>query len=132
MSLKVTSFAALLATLISTPSFALVRLLDSCQTSNAQYKISILDNQGTGRVRTSNFGATITDSQGNVVGSYALKGERGMSISFGRFQYLDSASNGASFRLAYPSTNFRFTTFKAVLSNGTTVSDDNLRCNSNR
>jgi hypothetical protein len=113
----------------SASSFALVRLVTNCKTSDGLYAVVITDNQGIGPVRTSNFGASINDQDGNTIASYAVQPDDGIrSISFGRQKYLDKETDGHKFSLAFPSTNYRHTSLLAVLPDGQVLRDENMAC----
>lgn len=114
--------------LASTSSYALVRVVEDCQTSNGQYRIVILDNEGIGRDRTPALSADVYEGDKQVA-SYALKAVRVGSTSFGRWHYLDQQSMGERFDLAGPSTNARNVILHAIVgANSVVVEDDNLNC----
>ncbi len=89
------------------PAFGLVREVALCHTTDGQYSVSIVDNQGIGFPRESHFSATITNSDDETVGKYApltyVKSSH--SISFGHPSYIDTETKGGRFRLDYRSTN---------------------------
>jgi hypothetical protein len=115
----------------SSTSHALVRLVTSCQTSDGKYVVNVLDNQGIGFDRSSQLEAVIATASGANVAFYAVHIPQGLrSASFGQTHYLDSATEGKTFDLAMGSTNFRNITLKAVLPDGTPVTDSNLLCRS--
>jgi hypothetical protein len=102
----------------SVPSFGLVRMVESCQTSDGKYQVSIMDNQGTGMVRSSHYGATVQDENGNNLGTYDLKYiPKFGSVSFGHSSYVDQETGGKKFDFALPSTNTPYS-IVAALSNG--------------
>ena len=128
--MKTLILTSLLATLFSMPSHALVQLVNSCQTSNGLYQIEIINNQGIGPVRSDNLGASIQDREGNVVASFSVEKYAGIqSISFGRQKFIDIATKGQDFTLAFPSTNYRHISINATLADGTQIDDENVTCN---
>ena len=107
---------------------ALVRELAKCTTSDGQYNIVVMDNQGIGPVRTSRIGATITRADGSLVATYPVELFKGPhSISFGRPHFLDIPTQGKLFLLSGPSTNFRHYSVRAQ-SDDALISDDDLSC----
>jgi hypothetical protein len=125
--------ACLALTALSTSaSLALVREIADCTTSQGMYKINIADNQGIGFNRSSNLKATVSSASGTLLASFPVKpGPTIRSASFGRQQYLDTASNGGAFTLSGPSTNFRHYSINAKFNsngNAMNLSDDNLQC----
>ena len=122
------ALALIVSSVSASTSHALVRKLADCVTSDGAYRITIMDNQGIGPIRKSNPGATITHSDGSLVGTYPVEFFRGpQSISFGRPHYIDSATKGKLFVLSGPSTNFRHYSVRAM-SDDATISDDDLKC----
>ncbi len=120
----------ILLSMYALPSHALVRMISDCKTSDQQYRVTIVDNQGIGFPRTSHYGAMISDVNGNEVGSYALASNEGQpkSASFGRDMFYDIQTQGQEFSLSFPSTNYRHTSLLAHLPNGQVLSDENMSC----
>ena len=110
---------------LSTSGFALVLMEAQCTSADGRYEMSVIDNQGTGLDRHSNYSAVIRDIQGSdvVVASYPVAKLRMGSVSFGRLHYIDTATSGKNFDLAGPSTNFRNFELNSLV-----VNDDNLHC----
>ena len=111
----------------STSAHALVRVVAICSTAT-DLRVTLLDNQGIGFERTSHYGASVYDQQGNLLVSYEVLPKRIGSISFGRMHYRDQQSGGQQFDLAFGSTNFHNVTLSAVLKDGTVIEDENLNC----
>lgn len=129
--MKTILFAAtfIAATIFSVPSHALVILVRQCQVSNGAYRLLVLNNEGIGFNRIPSYSAEIYNDQDQVVGFYQLKVLQHIhSISFGRKEFVDVQTEGKIFDLALPSTNCKNTILKATLSDGTVISDDNLKC----
>jgi hypothetical protein len=123
LGLVMTAFMA------SVPSFALVRELASCTTTDGRYGVSVEDNQGTGFTRASHISATIKDANDHVVGAYAAQvDQRIRSASFGRPGYLDTKTNGSEFLLQGPSTNDRDYLLNATLASGETIVNAEVTC----
>lgn len=124
------AIAATSAAALSTPAYALVQVVNQCQTSNGAYRLMIVNNEGIGPDRTLSYSAEIYNDQDRVVGVYPLKQVTGVhSISFGRPQFVDARTGGEDFHFYGPSTNFRNIILKAKLRDGTALFDDNLKCN---
>jgi len=128
MKTIISSFAVLAALSVSVPSFALVRELASCVTTDGQYTVTVEDNQGIGPVRKSNVGARVEDADGNTLASWAVEVDtRPHSISFGRPGYIDTQTMGQEFNLRGPSTNFHKYSLSAKWDSGE-ISDAQLNC----
>lgn len=117
--------------LSSATSHALVSLVEDCTTQNGQYHVEIMDNQGLAPFRADDakLGATIVDDNHNVVGGFAVEQAPIHAIGFGD-PYVDTATNGQKFELTPPDTNVRNYSLRATLSNGTVLTDDDLKCSS--
>lgn len=114
--------------LSSATSHALVSLVEDCTTQNGQYRIEVSNDQGIGLERNfTALGASITDDRDNVVGNFAVKQAPIHAIGFGD-PFVDTATDGKKFSLTTPDTNVRGYSIRAVLDNGTVLTDDNLKC----
>ncbi len=125
------SFAALsVSVLLPSTGFALVRELAKCVTGDGRYQISVQDNQGIGRHRVSHLSAQVITSENIVVATYKVKtnADQIRSPSFGRFEYQDIGTRGASFNLGGPSTNFRNYILSVKIQGGLIVKDQDLAC----
>jgi len=129
MKKQILSFGLIAGTLFATlPSHALVRLVSRCESANGQYQVTVTGNQGIGEVRLEVYGAQIRNEEGEMLASYSVHAKRDPSISFGRNHYIDSATEGKSFDLAYGSTNDRTILLSAVLGDGTKLNLEGLTC----
>jgi hypothetical protein len=109
-------------------SAVMVRLLANCSTPDG-LTIQVFDNRGP--VQTPNLGSIVRDSGGNLLAVYKVAGVRHGSVSFGRRGYEDVMSNGNSFSLLGPSTNFRHYSLMAKPNMGSDSSEirsDDLMC----
>ncbi len=128
--MKNLALLALVSVLQVSPAFALVRMVEACHTSNGEYSISIIDNQGIGPVRKSHYVATVSDSTGNPIASYNVNPPPAVqSASFGRSPYTDVLTQGHQFSLAFPSTNFNHTSVLFAIQNGNVYRSDDVVCN---
>lgn len=116
--------------LASQPSYALVLLVNSCETPDGQYSVVVTDNRGTGPVRTSHLAGAVRDAEGKTLGSWEVTEvkQAARSASFGHQEWRDSDTDGANFRLTGPSTNFPYVSVSASLASGEQLVRKNLRC----
>jgi hypothetical protein len=121
---------ALLISMYSVSSYAIVHVVHDCKTSDNQYRVLILDNQGIVPNHTDNLYATIADKNGSIVNSFAVQSNEGtiMSSSFGRIMYTDTKTQGQRFSLAFPSTNYRHTSLLVMMEGRSVLNDENLIC----
>jgi hypothetical protein len=131
MKTTLMTLATLTTLLTSVPSYALVRMVDSCETPDGKYQVLVEDNQGIGPVRTSHLSAEVRDAGSDaVLASYPVTEDNPPihSISFGHIEWKDTATDGKDFRLVGPSTNFRTISVYATLDNGQQIMEKNLKC----
>lgn len=114
--------------MVGATSQALVMEMATCQTHDNMYRVTIMNNEGIGPVRTPNYGATVYNVRGEVLGGYAVRPMQGFSVSFGQFQYVDAQSQGQRFDLGFGSTNFRHISLRAVLNNGQVINEMDPAC----
>ncbi len=126
-NLAVLAIAALLYT---NSASALVSVIESCQTQNGEFKVSILSNQGIGFDRSNpSLTAQVTDKSGNVIASYQVSPPPAIqSTSFGRSPYTDTLTQGHKFSLAFPSTNFRHTSLLVQFPSAVVYKTDDIVC----
>ena len=115
---------------VSSTSFGLVRVVTTCQTSDNLYRVMVLANEGIGPVRTAALSAVCYNANNEVIANFPISTNAGemKSASFGRTMYFDTASHGNRVMLAFVSTNYRNTTLKAVMQNGSTLSEMDPVC----
>ena len=113
---------------VSSTSFGLVRVVATCQTSDNLYRVSVIENDGIGPVRTPSLGAVCYNANNEVIATYPVTRSTSPSVSFGQTMYFDTASHGNRFMLAFGSTNYRHITLKAVLNNGSTLAQLDPTC----
>lgn len=101
--IKYVSPFVILASLVTTSqSFALIRELAHCMTSNGKYNVWVYDNQEYG---PGNISVQVTEPSGAGVASYAVKEFRNMSASSGGLVYQDRETSGQNFSFQGPSAN---------------------------